>query len=138
MILYCCADLMFSSRVEGTARALGLPTHAVPDTEHLAAILTPGDAGSPPADRPPQALFVDLDLGEEALNLIRTARPAAPDLPIIAFGSHVEADQLREARNLGADPALPRSRFVQQLPHMLQRLADEGGAQQLNPRDFTE
>lgn len=138
MILYCCADLMFSSRVEGTARALDLPTRAVPDTEHLAAILRPGDAGSPPADGPPQALFVDLDLGEEASELIRTARAAAPDLPIIAFGSHVEADRLREARDLGADPALPRSRFVQQLPRMLQRLADEGGARPLNPRDFTE
>jgi DNA-binding NarL/FixJ family response regulator len=44
-------------------------------------------------------------------NAVARVRQASPDAFIVAFGSHVDADQMLAARAAGADRVLPRSRF---------------------------
>ena len=38
---------------------------------------------------------------------------------VVAYGSHVETETLRKAREAGCDPVLPRSKFVEELPAKL-------------------
>ena len=48
-----------------------------------------------------------------------TALKAAGATPLIAFGSHIHAARLEEARAAGADEAIPNSRFESRLRELL-------------------
>jgi DNA-binding NarL/FixJ family response regulator len=48
-------------------------------------------------------------------------RPHTSQIPIIAFGSHVDAQTLRTARHAGADYAWPRSKLMGELPQTVER-----------------
>jgi DNA-binding NarL/FixJ family response regulator len=108
-------DLIFTTKVTGTARALGRRV---------------ATAGSPDAVRSliererPSAVFVDLSAGDlvapEALRSYREL--AGPGTPFVAFGSHVDTRALDLAREAGCDPVLPRSRFTAELPELIRRL----------------
>lgn len=56
------------------------------------------------------AEVVVIDLARHG-DAVATVRQGAPDAFIVAFGSHVDDDQLVAARAAGADRVLPRSRF---------------------------
>jgi CheY-like chemotaxis protein len=105
-------DLIFTSKVTGTAKALGLEVTAARDAAALLRLAR---------QAAPSCVLVDLhnpglDLGALLLGL-REACPAMPR--VVAYGSHVEAETLRAARAAGCDPVLPRSRFVEELPAAL-------------------
>jgi len=65
--------------------------------------------GRDPADAA-GADVVIIDLGAHA-GLVASARLAAPDARIVAYGRHTAVDALRQAVADGADDALPRSAF---------------------------
>lgn len=44
------------------------------------------------------------------------------EIPWIAYGSHVEKDILAQARRLGADQVLARSKFTKMLPEILHKI----------------
>ncbi len=100
-------DLIFSSRITGTARAHGGTLTVFRDAEKLLDILTA------------QPVAIILDLHNTTLNLtIFLAKLRADFSPIpkvIAYGSHVDAERLRAARSAGCDLVLPRSAFVDRL-----------------------
>lgn len=48
-------------------------------------------------------------------------RPQTSQTPIIAFGSHVDAQTLRAARHAGADHAWARSKLMGELPQVVER-----------------
>jgi CheY-like chemotaxis protein len=56
------------------------------------------------------------------LHVLREA-PERKSVPAIAFFSHVEDEVRRTAVEAGCDEAMPRSRFVQELPVLLARAA---------------
>jgi DNA-binding response OmpR family regulator len=105
-------DLMFTSRVTGTARELGF--------KFLAA-RSPVTLESLARDHSPRCII--LDLGNARLvigDVLKRLRVADSVLPrIIAYGSHVDAAALRAAREAGCDVVLPRSKFVEELPRAL-------------------
>ena len=106
--LMLCDDLIFYSRVAATARAVGL---VVKQARTPAALLTHAAAD------PPGGVIIDLQndglVVPELLAGLRAACPAMPT--VVAFGSHVQAEALRAARQAGCDRVLPRSKFVQEL-----------------------
>ena len=55
-------------------------------------------------------LVVVIDLARHG-DAVATVRQVSPDAFIVAFGSHVDDEQLLAARAAGADRVLPRSRF---------------------------
>ncbi|MCJ7437949.1 MAG: DNA-binding response regulator [Acidimicrobiia bacterium] len=57
-----------------------------------------------------RAAVVVIDLARHG-DAVATVRQASPDAFIVAFGSHVDDEQLLAARAAGADRVLPRSRF---------------------------
>jgi CheY-like chemotaxis protein len=68
--------------------------------------------------------FVILDLGMAETDLaaaVARLRQAAGQLPVIAFGSHVDKARLDAARAAGCDEVLPKSRFSAELPALLRR-----------------
>lgn len=82
-----------------------------------------------------QVQFIDdaAELDEIALELVivdldRCADPASFTVTgkrSIGFGSHVEAEVLAAATNMGFDEVLPRSRFFRQLPDILADLTSQ-------------
>jgi CheY-like chemotaxis protein len=105
-------DLMFTSRITGTARSLGLtikPASSVEVLESLASQETP------------RCIMLDLaNPGLAVGDLIQHLRETCTPMPrIVAYGSHVDAAGLKAARDAGCDVVLPRSAFVEQLPHKL-------------------
>ena len=109
--LLLCDDLIFASRIAGTARTLGLEVRQVRALDRL-----PDLAGRLQA----RCVIVDLaypglDLPELMRRLGETGAPPR----VVAYGSHVDAESLRAARVAGCAPVLPRSKFVEDLSHEL-------------------
>jgi DNA-binding NarL/FixJ family response regulator len=103
-------DLIFTSRIVGEARALGLTMKAARSADTLLALAR---------QEVPACVLVDLANPGLALpDLMRQlAELGAPR--VVAYGSHVDTATLRAARDAGCDPVLPRSKFVEELPHAL-------------------
>lgn len=110
--LMLCDDLIFTSKVTGTAKALGLEVAAARDPAALLRLA---------AQSPPSCVVIDLhNPGLDLVALLTALREACPSAPrLVAYGSHVEAATLHAARAAGCDPVLPRSRFVELLPSAL-------------------
>ncbi len=49
--------------------------------------------------------------------------PATRRIPILAFGPHTNVDLMREAKRVGSDAVLARSRFTADMPSLLQKYA---------------
>lgn len=112
--LLLCRDLMFTVKITGTAQALGRSVKVAGDLERASALI---------AEDRPAAVFVDLAAGPIAgpEALARLQAEAGPDVPFIAFGSHVDADALAAARDAGCREVMPRSKFTMQLPDLIRR-----------------
>ncbi len=115
-----CDDLMFTSRITGVGRDLGLTVVPVRTVAALLGI----------AQRQPPACVI-LDLANSGLDVraLIEELAALPRRPrIIAYGSHVDTASLQAARAAGCDVVLPRSKFVEELATALPRwLAEESG-----------
>jgi DNA-binding NarL/FixJ family response regulator len=112
-------DLIFTSKVTGTARMLGFQ------------VLTAGNAALAQAmieQWHPRAVFIDLAAGDlvktEALIAYRAV--AGPETAFVAFGSHVDTAGMAAAADAGCDLVLPRSKFSAELPELVKRYL--GGA----------
>lgn len=101
-------DLIFASRVTATARAAGLAVKVV---------RTPDLVLSAARAHPPTGVILDLhNPGLDLPALLAGLREACPAMPrVVAYGSHVEAETLRAARQAGCDRVMPRSQFVTEL-----------------------
>ena len=106
--LLLCDDLIFISRVAGTAKALGLTVQSA----RTASALIESARRSPPA-----CVIIDLhNPGLDLAELLRQLQQTCPVMPrVVAYGSHVEAATLHAARVAGCDPVWPRSKFVEEL-----------------------
>ncbi len=105
------ADLIFSTKTTGTARALGLEMFVVG---------TPAAAVERLATTPAGCVILDLALPRLAPDAIAALVRAAAGTPVIAFGSHVDTASLDAARSAGCHDVMPRSRFAASLPQILQ------------------
>lgn len=115
-----CDDLIFFSRVAATARAAGLTVKQARTTEALLALARQEAPGG-----------VILDLHADGLDvpaLLAGLREVCSTMPkTVAFGSHVEAETLRAAREAGCSRVLPRSKFVLELETDLAKWLAPGG-----------
>jgi hypothetical protein len=107
-VLLLIRDLMFVSRVTGTAKELGVAVKVVRDPAKLAPEAQAGQGGR---------LIVDLNL-EGAVEAAAEWK-AATGGSVAGFVSHVDTETIHRAREAGIDRVLPRSQFVQVLPELL-------------------
>lgn len=112
-------DLVFFSRVAGTARAKGLSVRQVRTAAELLAA-----AGC----QPPTGVLIDLqNPGLDLLPTLTELRAICPTMPpVTGYGSHVEKELMKAAREAGCDEVLPRSKFVHQLEDNLPGWLGEG------------
>ena len=123
MVLYAAADLLWATRIKSTADALCIPCRPVPDTGMLRARLTDSDV---------RGVLLDLvapDRVRALLGVLRGADAGEREraVRVVAWGPHVEADLLAEARALGADEVMTRGAFASALPDLLTRLEGRDG-----------
>ena len=106
-------DLIFTTKVMGTARSLGLLVECAGSAAAVTAALAKATL---------RVVLVDLSAGDlvspSALTAYRAARAGTP---FVAFGSHVDVDALKAAREAGCEEVMPRSRFAAELPAILRR-----------------
>ncbi len=103
-------DLIFASRISGTAQALGMKVRQVRQADRLAELAEQTQA---------RCVIVDLAFpGLDLPGLMRQLGEAGTPR-VVAYGSHVDAESLRAARAAGCAPVLPRSKFVEDLPREL-------------------
>ena len=105
-------DLIFSTKITGTAKALGKPYAVARTLEKLQEHL---DAAT---ENP--LVIVDLNsAGVDTIAAVRAAKSHAKQPRVIAFLSHVEVELAQQGREAGADQVMARSGFVNQLPSIL-------------------
>jgi hypothetical protein len=138
MIVYVAADLLWATRIKGTADQLGIPCRPVRSLDMLRARL--GEGGV-------RGVIVDLEAGDLALEVIRAVRlheargggggdqGGVPDgggsggrggegvAAIVAFGPHVEVEAFAAAKAAGADRVLARGAFDRGLVEVLRGLS---------------
>lgn len=101
-------DLYFISRISAAAGKAGRTVEFVRLPEQLTEMA------------PPSIVLVDLDAAADVEPLIRAVRERW-EAPIIAFGPHLDTAGRKGARAAGADRVLAKSKFVAELPRMMDR-----------------
>lgn len=101
-------DLIFMSRISATAQAAGLAVRQARTPAELVALAR---------QFAPAGVILDLqNPGLDLPALLAELRAICAPMPrVVGYGSHVEAELLRAAREAGCDPVLPRSKFVKDL-----------------------
>ncbi len=105
-----CADLMFASKINATARAVAVDVRIVRETAQLLDAI----------DSAVQLVIVDLFSGGSdpvAAIAAVTALEGAPE--ILAYCPHVDGDLAQAARAAGAQEVWPRSRFANEVERVL-------------------
>jgi DNA-binding NarL/FixJ family response regulator len=105
-------DLFFASKITGTAAELGFRVVVEGDAAQAALLA---------ADPACRCLILDLTTPGLKVSDVLAALPAATRPRVIAFGPHVQAALLSEARDAGCDEVLPRSKFSATLVEILRR-----------------
>jgi DNA-binding NarL/FixJ family response regulator len=107
-------DLIFTTKVTGTARELGHRIMVAGNTALAQAMIEQWK---------PRVVFVDLSAGElvSIPALVAYRSLAGEGTRFIAFGSHVDTAALADARSAGCDPVLARSQFTAELPALIRR-----------------
>jgi DNA-binding response OmpR family regulator len=107
-------DLIFTSKVTSTARALGFQVLVAGNSALILSMIE---------EWKPRAVFVDLAAGElvSVPALVAYRHAAEESTPFIAFGSHVDTQALDAAKSAGCALVLPRSKFSTDLPDLIQK-----------------
>ncbi len=134
------ADLMFTPRIQnvvdhlgwrvewvGTAVSIG-PTHSPDQPERPGESLhgTEGKLFEQITAWQPALLLFDLNNSQIPWRRwmpILKSSPATRRLPILAFGPHEDKETMQDAKRLGANWVVGRSRFTSAMPDLLQKYA---------------
>jgi hypothetical protein len=106
-------DLIFTTKIQGTAKALGYRLEVIGDLFR---------AKSAIEMLHPHVIFIDLTAGELSVPdaVSDYVKLAGPDVWLVAFGPHVEEEALAKAKTAGCQVVLPRSKFANSLPTLMQ------------------
>jgi DNA-binding NarL/FixJ family response regulator len=106
------SDLIFSTKITGTARAMGLEIEVVGSAE---------SAVSRMSAAPPRCVLLDLGLTGLSTEQMQAIVRVAAGAPVLAFGSHVDTARFQQAADAGCTEVMPRSRLAATLPQLLQQ-----------------
>ena len=107
------SDLIFSTKISGTARAIGFEANTVTTSQALSSALDAGDV---------RLVIVDMSLAKgEAPAALRCGASHASRPKTVAFYSHVQSELKEAAERAGADLIMARSKFNEQLPQLLRQ-----------------
>ena len=134
------ADLMFTTRIDNVARHLGFQVQWIPaeaafgPAPEVVRPERPGEVLHGPIGRlighlvrlQPALLLFDLSNEQipwrKWIGALKNG-PATRHMPILCFGPHTDVNSFNEAKSLGADAVLARSRFTTDMPNLLRKHA---------------
>ena len=121
---------MFQMRIESAAERLGANVQWVGSIDQLTdlnadtQLLIESAMIDHIIDIKPQLIIFDLGNNSvpwaEWIPLLKN-HPETKQIPVVCFGSHVNTEIFKKARQTGADEVLARSRFVTILPKLIQK-----------------
>ncbi len=103
-------DLFFQAKLSETARQTGIGLRICTTPEALAAAI---------GEEAPALIVVDLNARTYPIEALERVRASRPDIPLVAYLSHVQADLAARARAAGCTEVMPRSQFVRELATIL-------------------
>ena len=114
-VLALVSDLIFRSKISGTAGAVGVEITTISSADALGGALDDDEL---------QRVILDLEAVRTELgSLVETIRTRRGELNIIGYCSHVDGALIEAAIRAGVDEVLPRSAFSARLPELLQQTA---------------
>lgn len=124
-------DLFFQQPIESAARRLGYAVEFAQPTDDVVAYLVA---------RQPWLIIVDLNVKSvdwERWVMAAKTSPATRKMPILAFGSHIDAASIARARQAGCDAVVSNGAFMADPAGMIQKYArlDESEALQRQAQD---
>ncbi len=106
-----CDDLIFISRVAGTAKALGLTLRSTKSARDLLIFCS---------QSAPRCVILDLQAPDLDIDQVaRQLTQLAPRPTLVGYGSHVDTTTLQKGRAAGLDVVWPRSKFMDELESAL-------------------
>jgi DNA-binding NarL/FixJ family response regulator len=111
-------DLIFSTKIVGTARAMGIDMQVAGSADAALERLR---------SLTPHCVIIDLGLASLSKENIGAIVQAAASANVLAFGSHVDTERLQQARDAGCTDVMPRSKLSSELPALLQKYCAAGG-----------
>ena len=126
VVLYCCADLLWATRVKGTGEGVGVACRPVRNVEMLTARLGDCDVAG---------LLLDLEAGEVCFELMAAMKQGVANVPVVAFAPHVHVELMNRAAASGATAVLARGAFAARMPAILTDLAARGRAPESQMQD---
>jgi PleD family two-component response regulator len=112
-VLAAVEDLLFKSKISGTADQIGVEAKFPRSPKKLLEALE---------ESPPDLLILDLNSARfEPLRLLQTVKSdeSLRGVPTVGFLSHVQKDLAVAAREAGCDRIMARSAFTKDLPEIL-------------------
>ncbi len=109
-------DLFFQAKILETAKHSGVEVRTFTTSEALLAEFK---------KQAPKLVIVDLNAQNKPLAAIEAVRHAAPDVPLIAFLSHVQVDLAERASAAGCSKVMPRSQFTRELATILAQVKSQ-------------
>ncbi len=111
--LVMCCDLFFTSKVSGTAEMLGFSCESVMSGAKAISTIPELD----------DLRGIVIDLKTPGLNLEELMAIVPDDVKphTVAFGPHVDKEEMELALSLGIGAVFPRSKFTADLPAILQQ-----------------
>lgn len=99
-------DLMSQSRIRAAGKATGRAIRFVASEQDILAA------------QPARLAIVDLDADADVTNLIAVLKRQG--FQVVAFGPHLDTERRKAARLAGADRVLAKSKFVIELPRLME------------------
>lgn len=109
-------DIFFQAKIVETARRLGIEIRTCTTAETLLNAV---------AASAPRLVVVDLNARGNPIGVIEQMQAQAPDVPIVAFLSHVQTELAARARAAGCPTVMPRSQFTRDLATILGQAKSE-------------
>lgn len=103
-------DLFFQAKMLETAKQLSVQLRTFSTADALLGEVAKSD---------PRIVIVDLNAKDHPVEAIARLQSRSPDLPLVAFLSHVQTDLAERARSAGCARILPRSQFTRELATIL-------------------
>jgi DNA-binding NtrC family response regulator len=103
-------DLFFQAKILETAKQVGVDVRTYTTSNALLTEIN---------KQAPNLVIVDLNARNKPLEAIESVHGAAPQLPLIAFLSHVQVDLAQRASAAGSTKVMPRSQFTRELATIL-------------------
>jgi DNA-binding NarL/FixJ family response regulator len=108
-------DLIFTSKITGTARELGCRILVAGDEESALSMIQ---------CHKPRVVLIDLAAKEMTASQQLTGylEAGGSNATFLAFGPHVDAEALQAAERAGCDSVMARSKFSSRLPDLIRQL----------------